>query len=338
MKRLWQVVVVVVCVMLIGGCGNNQRTIDNTLTEKQTTKQSETNLIETETNMSHNVNEKVFNAGSVADVINGLENGGIPIIYSVIYTSENDPNGKGEKDYLEKGNFADSRIEENYSEEEPLSGSIEIFESDEKAIERRDYLESLSSLDSFPNKIVRGNVLLRLSGEYSDDQIQEFFSLLNSDRIIDQSKPNKVVEQRQKDLPDKSGLENAVNEALEIANIDDEFALTVADETNIDEMSGTYTGDIIFKTDKGIVLNISCYLGDEWSVISIKNSQNKHYYYSYGNTSDTIDIYDYNTDKIKQEATKTAEQVLSEGEDELESAQKKAEEILNKALEDANKY
>ncbi len=115
---------------------------------------------------------------TVDDIISGLEEAGIPIEYKIIYTDETDPNGADDHDYLEKGNFADSRIEENYSEEEPLSGSIEVFATKEEAIERADYLESLSALDSFACRIISGSVLLRLNDNYTDDQIQEFADII----------------------------------------------------------------------------------------------------------------------------------------------------------------
>lgn len=115
---------------------------------------------------------------TVESVMAKLEESGIPIEYKIIYTDETDPNGADNHDYLEKGNFADSRIEENYSEEEPLSGSIEVFRTNEEAITRADYLESLSALDSFAYRIISGNVLLRLNDNYTDEQIQEFVNII----------------------------------------------------------------------------------------------------------------------------------------------------------------
>lgn len=126
--------------------------------------------------------EKIINSiekVTVEGVMKKLEKSGIPIEYQIIYTDETDPNGEGNHDYLEKGNFADSRIEENYSKEEPLSGSIEVFRTDEEAVARADYLESLSALDSFAYRIISGNILLRLNDNYTDDQIQEFVNIID---------------------------------------------------------------------------------------------------------------------------------------------------------------
>ena len=110
---------------------------------------------------------------NVSDVMKGLKDGGVPISYEIVYTSETDPNGSKAHAYKEKGNFADSRIEPEYSEDEPLSGSIEIFESAEKAEERAKYLDGFSSLDSFRYKIINGEILIRLSSKYTAEEVKK---------------------------------------------------------------------------------------------------------------------------------------------------------------------
>lgn len=119
---------------------------------------------------------------NVKSILEELKDAGIPIEYDIIYTDETDPNGPNHE-YIEKGNFADSRIEEEYSKEEPLSGTIEIFDSRDAAVARVDYLESLDilSLDSFAYRIVSENVLLRLNDKYSEEEIQEFADILNGE-------------------------------------------------------------------------------------------------------------------------------------------------------------
>jgi len=112
-------------------------------------------------------------SNNVSDVIKGLKDGGVPISYEIVYTSETDPNGSKDHAYKEKGNFADSRIEPEYSKDEPLSGSIEIFESAEKAEERAKYLDGFSSLDSFGYKIINGEILIRLSSKYTVEEVQK---------------------------------------------------------------------------------------------------------------------------------------------------------------------
>jgi uncharacterized protein YdcH (DUF465 family) len=112
-------------------------------------------------------------SNNVSDVMKGLKDGGIPISYEIVYTSEMDPNGSKDHAYKEKGNFADSRIEPKYSEDEPLSGSIEIFESAEKAEERAKYLDGFSSLDSFGYKIINGEILIRLSSKYTAEEVKK---------------------------------------------------------------------------------------------------------------------------------------------------------------------
>lgn len=106
----------------------------------------------------------------VKDVVEKLKTSGVPIIYEIIYTEETDPNGEGAHLYIEKGNFADSRIEEEYSEEEPLSGTIEIFSSAKEAQERA----SLLNARYFAYYILNDNILIRLSSKYSEEQLKEF--------------------------------------------------------------------------------------------------------------------------------------------------------------------
>lgn len=116
---------------------------------------------------------------NVSDVIDKLKDEGIPISYKIVYTGETDPNGSKTHTYKEKGNFADSRIETNYSKDEPLSGSIEIFDSPEKVEERAKYLEDFSSLDSFGYEIISGEILIRLSSKYSDEEIKKIEEILD---------------------------------------------------------------------------------------------------------------------------------------------------------------
>lgn len=110
----------------------------------------------------------------VKDVIEKLKTSGVPIIYEIIYTEETDPNGEGAHLYIEKGNFADSRIEEEYSEEEPLSGTIEIFSSAREAQERAGLLNARY----FAYYILNDNILIRLSSKYSEEQLKEFSQII----------------------------------------------------------------------------------------------------------------------------------------------------------------
>lgn len=116
---------------------------------------------------------------SVADIIQTMRDAKIPIIYDIVYTDQNDPNGDNEHAYIQKGNFADSRIEKEYDENQPLSGSVEKFETKEKAIERADYLKSFGTLDDFGNNLIVDNYLIRLSKYYSEDEKKEIAKIFD---------------------------------------------------------------------------------------------------------------------------------------------------------------
>lgn len=115
---------------------------------------------------------------SVDAVIKKLKKEGIPISYSIVYSESDDPNGNNKHEYNDKGNFADSRIEQTYSKDEPLSGSIEVFDNSEKAKKRAEYLDEFSSLDSFGYKVISDNILVRLSKQYSLKEVEEIAEIL----------------------------------------------------------------------------------------------------------------------------------------------------------------
>lgn len=127
-------------------------------------------------------NSKKYN--DVQSVFNSFKEKGVPIIYSIVYDDSNDPNGLNQHAYKQKGNFADSRIESTYSEEEPLSGTVEIFENTEKATKRINYLEQLDTIDSFDYKFQKDNVVIRLSGNYTQEQISEFIDILDGKEVV----------------------------------------------------------------------------------------------------------------------------------------------------------
>ena len=109
---------------------------------------------------------------TVENVIDKLKSADIPITYHIVYTDENDPNGK-DNDYLQKGNFVDERIEIDYSEEEPTSGTIEIFNNSEDAKKRADYINQFS-IDDYQYQIIKDGILLRLNNAFTKEQVSEY--------------------------------------------------------------------------------------------------------------------------------------------------------------------
>lgn len=107
-------------------------------------------------------------------VLQQIKDYGIDINHEVLYDNTTDPNGN--QDWYEaKLNFADSNYEPNSYSDEPLSGSIEVFESPEKAIERADYLNDESIFfNDFGYQIIKDNVLLRINTLFSESYAQEY--------------------------------------------------------------------------------------------------------------------------------------------------------------------
>ena len=118
---------------------------------------------------------------TVESVIEQLKESGLPIEYSIVYTSENDPNGSDKQAYLQKGNFADSTFESEYSKEEPLSGSVEIFSSKEKAIERADYLTGYGILNDFDYQIINDCILLRLNSKCDHAVVEHYANAIGGE-------------------------------------------------------------------------------------------------------------------------------------------------------------
>ena len=115
-------------------------------------------------------------------VIQAFQEADIPIPYYIIYTEENDPNGD-DTPYTEKGNFTDERIEITYDKNEPLGGSIEIFETPEEAEERAESLQRHIVSDPFLYQIVWKNALLRLNTAFTKEQVAEYATVFDGKMV-----------------------------------------------------------------------------------------------------------------------------------------------------------
>lgn len=165
--------------LIITGCGNSSNQDESTDSVK------EMEEISSDKDISKDSLSK-----TIEDVIQKFKSNGVPIQYTIIYTDETDPNGSGNHDYLKKGNFSDSSIESDYDKQEPLSGTIEIFDNNENAKQRAEYLKNLKSneaTDNFPYRIVSENILLRLSNKYSEEQIKQFVEIMGGELLLEEA-------------------------------------------------------------------------------------------------------------------------------------------------------
>ena len=116
-KNICTVLVMLICLCVLAGCGGKDPTVESVLQQ--------------------------------------LKDAGLSITYEIVYTKDNDPNGSKAHDYIQKGNFADSNIEPQYSKAQPESGSIEIFSSNKKATPPTKNERNYSNISSPNSSIFR---------------------------------------------------------------------------------------------------------------------------------------------------------------------------------------
>lgn len=146
---------------------------------------------------------------AVESVIEQLKESGLPIEYSIVYTSENDPNGSNKQAYLQKGNFADSTFESEYSKEEPLSGSVEVFSSNKEAIERADYIAGFGGLNDFGYQIIADTVLLRLNTGFDRSAVEKYAQAIGGEIYSEpEEKDNDLLEPKENETSSNTATES----------------------------------------------------------------------------------------------------------------------------------
>lgn len=111
------------------------------------------------------------------EIINKFVEAGFPISKIIVYTEETDENellGRP-KGYIQKTNFADSRYEQYDIEENPVGGTIEIFNNAEDAKSRYEYLDSVYDMISGRDYMyLRDNILFRIHSELTPTHAKEY--------------------------------------------------------------------------------------------------------------------------------------------------------------------
>lgn len=121
---------------------------------------------------------------TVEEYIETFKSAGLPVDNVIIYTEETDVNkllGRPNQ-YTSKVSFADTRLEQ-YDAESPNGGTIEIFETVEDAIVRKDYLEAVNyrvQAASGQYMYLNGKALLRLEYDLTPKQAAEYAKLFMS--------------------------------------------------------------------------------------------------------------------------------------------------------------
>jgi hypothetical protein len=118
---------------------------------------------------------------SAAQIIDQLEESGLPISDVQVYTSATDPNellGRPGQ-YVDKASFVDTRMNEPVMKDETDTsdgGSVEVFDDEGDAEERADYVRSITEGNgpSAEYSYLRGQVLLRVSGKLTPAQAKAY--------------------------------------------------------------------------------------------------------------------------------------------------------------------
>jgi len=114
------------------------------------------------------------------EIVNAFKDAGFPIDNVLVYDEETDPNallGRPNQ-YISKVNFADTRIEQWDDEENPVGGSVEVFENTADAEARYEYINALSSSSSMfvQYLYLYKNVFLRIDKDLTPDQAAAYES------------------------------------------------------------------------------------------------------------------------------------------------------------------
>lgn len=147
----------------------------------ETTSEEVTNTIETEETTLEEV--ETIEHLTASDVLDYLKANSENIGEYIEYTEETDTNnllGRPNQ-YISKINAQDLRIEQKEGSD-PVGVSIEVFNNNEDAVARKDYITSLGQQMSFlvEYDYVNDYILLRVNNSLTPTQAEEYETLINN--------------------------------------------------------------------------------------------------------------------------------------------------------------
>lgn len=179
MKKALIPLALIVCTLLFAGCGDKTITTNAPSASSQSTAPaSSSEAASSSASQSASSSEAPKAKDLDAEgVVEHLLSSGLPIENIIVYTSESDPNellGRPGQ-YTSKVNFADNRVEQ-WDEEDPTGGSVEVFENAKDAQARYTYVEEVNSVMSALNQYLylSDNILLRVDHELTPEQAEEY--------------------------------------------------------------------------------------------------------------------------------------------------------------------
>ena len=106
---------------------------------------------------------------------------------------------------------------------------------------------------------------------------------------------------------------------------------------NLDESELSTSIDLYVPTSKSNLivnlLRLKTRQDCEWEVLSVRNADNKHFYYEREGSADLVDLYSYETDELVSKASKTFEEAESETAASVAAAEEEFEDQLDSIRE-----
>lgn len=156
MKKI--VLVSISFILLLVGCGTSGGVSNNKTENEKKVEEKQVDL-------------KSMDAEAI---INSLKDCGFPIDNIIVYNEENDVNnllGRPNQ-YTSKINFADTRVQQTDDADNPVGGTIEVFNNNKNALARQKFIEDKCELYSLSKQYyyIYDNILFRLDYELTPSQ------------------------------------------------------------------------------------------------------------------------------------------------------------------------
>ena len=140
-------------------------------------KDNSTPINETSKSKETKIEEVVLKKKNSEELVQELKDKGLNIGKVVTYNEENDPNkilGRPHQ-YISKSTFEIVGIEQ-FDEEKPTGGTIEVFENEEDMQNRKEYVDAISASASMfaEYSYGEGYALLRINNEATPTEAKKF--------------------------------------------------------------------------------------------------------------------------------------------------------------------
>ena len=162
-------------------------------------------------------------------IVQRFQEAGLPIDNIIVYDEETDVNGLLGRpgQYTSKVNFADTRCEQ-WSDSDPVGGTIEVFENSSDSSDRNEYLGSYDDLHQY--MYLYKNILFRLDYDLTPsqaEQYEEVFKNLQEGKLMSLSESELQTDSDEEMSEDST---ESINEETEAAKSKNEIIDFCADE------------------------------------------------------------------------------------------------------------